>query len=151
MSRATIDRSATFAWSPRAVGNPLLAAGTLAGALDESFSSESKLDIWDPFPASSATEGHQQDFFSAQGASLKGSVQAPARFVRSFLPATWLRRRFPRLIIPWAGLYRFSRLAWGFPGQSDRPQGVLASGLESGELAIWDPAQVLASNSDRYL
>ena len=38
---------------------------------------------------------------------------------------------------------RFNRLAWGSP-DTTRKQGVIAAGLESGELALWD-AQLLLS------
>ena len=41
------------------------------------------------------------------------------------------------------GLYRFNRLAWGHV-DGNRPQGVIAAGLENGELALWDPAKILA-------
>jgi len=37
---------------------------------------------------------------------------------------------------------RFNRLAWG--GVDGRPKGVIAAGLENGELALWDPAKILA-------
>lgn len=39
--------------------------------------------------------------------------------------------------------YRFNRLAWGYVDPS-RPQGVIAAGLENGELALWDPAKILS-------
>lgn len=38
---------------------------------------------------------------------------------------------------------RFNRLAWGGVNGS-RPQGVIAAGMENGELALWDPAKILA-------
>lgn len=41
-----ITRNATFAWAP-AEGNPLIASGTIAGAVDASFSQDSELEIWD--------------------------------------------------------------------------------------------------------
>lgn len=47
MKLKEIHRTATFAWSPLA-SLPLLATGTVAGALDESFSNESQLEIWAP-------------------------------------------------------------------------------------------------------
>lgn len=37
---------------------------------------------------------------------------------------------------------RFNRLAWG--GGDGRPKGVIAAGLENGELVLWDPAKILA-------
>ncbi len=47
MKLKEIHRTSTFAWSPEA-SLPLLATGTVAGALDESFSNESQLEIWAP-------------------------------------------------------------------------------------------------------
>lgn len=47
MKLKEIHRTSTFAWSP-ASPLPLLATGTVAGALDESFSNESQLEIWAP-------------------------------------------------------------------------------------------------------
>ena len=38
---------------------------------------------------------------------------------------------------------RFNRLAWGHV-DGNRPHGVIAAGLENGELALWDPASILA-------
>src|SRR6266446_1067440 len=38
---------------------------------------------------------------------------------------------------------RFNRLAWGHV-DATRPQGVIAAGLENGELALWDPAKIQA-------
>jgi protein transport protein SEC31 len=47
MKLKEIHRTSTFAWSPTS-SLPLLATGSVAGALDESFSNESKLEIWQP-------------------------------------------------------------------------------------------------------
>lgn len=47
MKLKEIHRTSTFAWSPT-TELPLLATGTVAGALDESFSNESQLEIWAP-------------------------------------------------------------------------------------------------------
>lgn len=47
MKLKEIHRTSTFAWSPSAP-LPLLATGTVAGALDESFSNESQLELWAP-------------------------------------------------------------------------------------------------------
>jgi protein transport protein SEC31 len=47
MKLKEIHRTSTFAWSPT-TSLPLLATGSVAGALDESFSNESQLEIWAP-------------------------------------------------------------------------------------------------------
>jgi len=41
-----IPRTAAFAWSP-GTSKPLLVTGTRAGAVDDDFSDETKLEIWD--------------------------------------------------------------------------------------------------------
>ena len=47
MKLKEIHRTATFVGSP-SPSVPLLATGTLAGALDASFSNDSQLEIWAP-------------------------------------------------------------------------------------------------------
>jgi hypothetical protein len=47
MKLKEVHRTSTFAWSP-AASLPQLATGTVAGALDASFSDESRLEIWIP-------------------------------------------------------------------------------------------------------
>lgn len=47
MKLKEIHRTSTFAWSP-ASAVPVLATGTVSGALDESFSNDSRLEIWSP-------------------------------------------------------------------------------------------------------
>jgi protein transport protein SEC31 len=42
-----ITRNATFAWSPPHLQPVLLASGTIAGAVDASFSQDSELELWD--------------------------------------------------------------------------------------------------------
>lgn len=39
--------------------------------------------------------------------------------------------------------FRFNRIAWG-QVHKDRSRGVIAAGMESGELALWDPAKIIA-------
>jgi protein transport protein SEC31 len=58
MKLKDISRTATFAWDQSSSSSPLLVTGAVAGALDESFSNESELEIWAP------------DFGDAQGLRL---------------------------------------------------------------------------------
>ncbi|KAN0064406.1 protein transport protein S31 [Thecaphora frezii] len=111
--KATINRTATFTWSPSALqsDSPWIATGTVAGALDESFSNESVLEIWQPNYSTSKSQ--QAD------AQPLGSVATSARF---------------------------NRLAWGYVNPS-RPKGLLAAGLENGELGIWDADKILGGLS----
>ena len=45
---------------------------------------------------------------------------------------------------------RFNRLAWGYVDPT-RPRGVIAAGLENGELALWDPSKILAGEGYVHL
>lgn len=47
MKLKEIHRTATFAWSP-SLSVPIIATGTVSGALDESFSNDSLLELWAP-------------------------------------------------------------------------------------------------------
>lgn len=108
--RSHISRTATFAWSPSNIPNaePLIVTGTLSGALDESFSNDSLLEIWKP----------------NYGAGEE--VQPIAKLV--------------------AGA-RFNRLAWGYVCEK-YPLGVIAAGLENGELNLWDAKKVIDGITD---
>ncbi|KAJ6456155.1 transport protein [Mycena sanguinolenta] len=118
MKLKEIHRTSTFAWSPSAE-LPLLATGTVAGALDESFSDESQLEIWAP-------DFLDRDEFELGGAGQKG----PKGVVKDTA--------------------RFNRLAWGSVDAA-RPRGVIAAGLENGELALWDPAKILVAADDALI
>ncbi|EIM81877.1 uncharacterized protein STEHIDRAFT_103269 [Stereum hirsutum FP-91666 SS1] len=111
MKLKEIHRTSTFAWSPLP-SIPLLATGTVAGALDESFSNESQLEIWAP------------DFLNKQEYDLGGEGQPG-----------------PRGVI--RDTARFNRIAWGYV-EGNRPQGIIAAGMENGELGIWDPEKIVA-------
>ncbi|RXW21982.1 hypothetical protein EST38_g3860 [Candolleomyces aberdarensis] len=111
MKLKEIHRTSTFAWSPSA-SLPLLATGTVAGALDESFSNESQLEIWAP----NFLDQDEYDLGGIGQNGPRGSVHDTARF---------------------------NRLAWGYVNPT-RPQGVIAAGLENGELALWDPEKILS-------
>ncbi|KAJ2715531.1 protein transport protein S31 [Coemansia spiralis] len=103
-----IERTAVPAWGPQQA-DTLLAAGTVAGAMDATFSNTSMLEIFR---------------LSADGAgpaTAAGAVEAAARF---------------------------QRLAWQAQGLEGRELGLLAGGLENGDVAFWDPAKVLAGDGD---
>lgn len=40
--------------------------------------------------------------------------------------------------------YRFNTLAWGY-ASAEKQHGLIAGGMENGELALWDPSAILAS------
>ncbi|ESK89135.1 structural molecule [Moniliophthora roreri MCA 2997] len=114
MKLKEIHRTSTFAWSP-STSLPLIATGSVAGALDESFSNESQLEIWAP------------DFLDKDEFDLGVEGQSgPKGVVKD--------------------TSRFNRLTWGYVDPS-RPRGVIAAGMENGELALWDPSKILAGES----
>jgi protein transport protein SEC31 len=75
MKLKEIYRTSTFAWSP-SPSDPVLATGTVAGALDESFSNESKLEIWAP----SFLDKNEYALGSEGNAGPKGVVTGTARY-----------------------------------------------------------------------
>ncbi|KAK0229698.1 hypothetical protein EDD85DRAFT_776241 [Armillaria nabsnona] len=111
MKLKEIHRTSTFTWSPSS-SLPLIATGTVAGALDESFSNESQLEIWAP----NFLDKNEFDLGIEGQSGPKGAVKDTSRF---------------------------NRLTWGYV-DSSRPRGVIAAGMENGELALWDPAKILA-------
>ncbi|KAJ2352624.1 protein transport protein S31, partial [Coemansia sp. RSA 2673] len=96
-----IERTAIPAWGPQHV-QPLIAAGTVAGAMDASFSNTSLLEV---FQLDDNTDGG--------GLEAIGKVEANARF---------------------------QRLAWSTSTDS---LGVLAGGLENGDITIWDARKII--------
>lgn len=75
MKLKDISRTATFAWDQSASSSPLLATGAVAGALDESFSNDSQLEIWEP------NFGEQQLRLGGDGNPAKGSITVSSRWV----------------------------------------------------------------------
>ncbi|KAG2235682.1 hypothetical protein INT48_008558, partial [Thamnidium elegans] len=83
-----IRRTSKFAWSP---GHHILATSTMSGALDESFSSTSELELF----------------------KLESG---------------------------------FNTLAWGHIGSNEH--GMIAGGMDTGDLELWDPSSILNNKSD---
>ena len=81
MKLKEIHRTSTFAWSP--LSQPLLATGTVAGALDESFSNDSQLEIWEP----DFLNKQEYDLGGERQNGPRGSVANTARCVLSFSPS----------------------------------------------------------------
>ncbi|GAN10753.1 protein transport protein sec31 [Mucor ambiguus] len=104
----TVRRTATFAWSPGHQA-PMVATGTLAGALDESFSNASELEIFklDLHPESNALD--QTSYKVSTGS-------------------------------------RFNTLAWGH-ATTEKPHGIIAGGMENGELELYDASAILDNKS----
>lgn len=103
-----INRTAVFAWSPGQQA-PIIAAGTAAGALDDSFSNASELELFrlDLSSSSNCIES-------------AGKIASPSRF---------------------------NKLVWGNVSSSS-PYGIIAGGLENGELSLWDPSKIIDGKSD---
>ncbi|SCV67953.1 BQ2448_74 [Microbotryum intermedium] len=126
----SIPRTAVSIWSPQQLrrATPLLATGTVSGALDASFSSDSLLELWDPFAsAPSSTPQVEGLDLGNQNQNHQGLDQI-------------------ELTTPLASLAvgsRFNRLAWGYIKQPDKPLGVIAAGLENGEIGLWDSSRLI--------
>lgn len=74
MKLKDISRTATFAWDQSSSSSPLLATGAVAGALDESFSNDSQLEIWAP----QFGDG-QSVRLGGEGSSSEGSITIGSR------------------------------------------------------------------------
>ncbi|ORX90873.1 WD40 repeat-like protein [Basidiobolus meristosporus CBS 931.73] len=106
-----IKRTSTLAWSPHQ-NQTFIATGTVAGALDASFSSTTELEIF----------------------KLDLSDKTP-------VVDEWK----PEVVI--SSEARFNRLAWGGITE-DKPHGILAGGLESGELVLWNAGDLIQGSKD---
>ena len=74
MKLKDISRTATFAWDLSSSSAPLIATGAVAGALDESFSNDSQLEIWAP------NFGQGQGMrLGAEGNKAEGSITVSSR------------------------------------------------------------------------
>ncbi|KAJ1728453.1 protein transport protein S31, partial [Coemansia sp. Benny D160-2] len=109
-----VERTAIPAWGSQQSDVPLLATGTVAGAMDASFSNMSELEIF----RVGAEDGAEESALAAVG-----KVEAAARF---------------------------QRLAWS-TCKRDKVQGVLAGGLENGDVAFWNPAAIISGDKDAAL
>ena len=107
--KAYLPRTAAFSWAPSSaeVDGLVMATGTVAGALDESFNNDSVLELW-------KLDATPDDTMNLSP-SVLGSVNASARF---------------------------NRLGWGF-AHRDKPHGLLAAGLENGEVGVWDVGMLM--------
>ncbi|KAJ3290152.1 protein transport protein S31 [Borealophlyctis nickersoniae] len=110
-----IDRTATVAWSP-GQHPPLLAVGTVAGALDASFSTTTELEILDLNLSDSGK--------SARQLRRMGVANANARF---------------------------NRIAWGSLPDPSKPYGIVAGGMENGELDLWNPKGIIDGEGQKAL
>ncbi|KAJ3099062.1 protein transport protein S31 [Phlyctochytrium planicorne] len=153
MKLREVNRTATIAWSPSAKHLPLLAAGTVAGALDASFSTNAELEIFD------------LNLNSLDGAnSLRrlGSITSTSRFYRlawGMSPEPKGARSYgflaggmetgelniwdPRVIIEGGAdplVVKHSRHTGPVRGLEFNPidPKILASGATDGEIFIWD-------------
>ena len=76
MKLKEIHRTATFAWSP-SQSIPFLASGTVSGALDESFSNESQLEVW----ALDFLDRNEYDLGGEGQVGPKGTVTTNSRYL----------------------------------------------------------------------
>jgi len=87
MTVKTLNRTATFAWGTSADSLPLIATGTVSGALDETFSNVGQLEIWQPefFTAGAGRSDTDEGLFlGGEGQpGPRGSISTNARSVSS--------------------------------------------------------------------
>ncbi|CAD0093108.1 unnamed protein product [Aureobasidium mustum] len=124
-----IPRTAAFAWSPGSAP-PLLATGTRAGAVDDDFSNDTNLELWD-------LQLDQLDV--SPELSPVGTISTDSRCV----PHSWTRYSSDTDV-------RFYDIAWSQP-TADRSRGIIAGALENGSLDLWDAEKLRSSPSDSFM
>lgn len=137
MKLKDIARTATFAWDQTSSSAPLLVTGAVAGALDESFSNESQLEIWAP----DFGEGEGLRLGGAEGKGPLGSITVSSRSAAT-----------PQQIQSGGAdaRCRFNRLAWSAPSTT-HTKGVIAAGMETGEVHVYDPEKIIAGKRSAQL
>lgn len=119
----SINRTATFSWCPIPAdddGQILVCTGSVSGALDASFSSQSKLELF----------GQAQTEYTASSNDGNSSSQ---------------KVNFQSLACV-ESQARFNRLAWSRP-VSSASLGIIAAGLEDGCLELWDANRLMNCTS----
>ena len=130
-----IPRTATFAWSS-GTRSPFLATGTKAGAVDEGFSNETQLELWD------------LDLDNLhQGQELKpaASISTDSRFVSGDLSPLPPLPTSARKGLTVSHRVRFNDIAWA-TGNDNRSRGIIAGALENGALDLWDTDKLLGGD-----
>ncbi|BGP12140.1 hypothetical protein JCM10213_004705 [Rhodosporidiobolus nylandii] len=133
---AAIPRTTLHTWAPSSLPSsrtsPLVAAASVSGQLDDSFSTTSDIELFSPFAPSPSNN------FPGSSAGGGGGGANAALHVNTDPVA---RIKAPA---------RFNTLAWGSYGATtgERPLGVIAGGMENGEVALWDPKAAMDGNRD---
>ena len=162
MALCQVQRSATAAFSPT---TPYVALGTMAGAIDLSFSSSAclevfRLDLSSKTTGSSATSGsagrqsaHSSPVHAAADVSpddffggLGSPDNRPGGLGQSKSSESASAGELPLVGSAPAG-DRFNRLSWGLCG-TDQPSlglplGIIAGGLVDGTVALWNPHKII--------
>lgn len=125
-----IPRTATFAWSPGAA-SPLIATGTRAGAVDADFSNETCLELWDLALSNQDAGAELQPVAKIDTDSGYACIICLMAFSALF---EYSLIRFSE--------FRFNDLAW--TESDDHKRGIIAGGLESGSLDLWDADKLLS-------
>lgn len=119
-----VKRTVAIAWSPPAQTSPLLAMGTLAGAMDASFSTLAELEIYDL----------RLDDKAASEPTQKTTISAPSRHA--------CIQDAPGVTLA----LRFNRLAWS-SHNSTSADGVIVGGCEDGSISFWGASELLKASN----
>jgi hypothetical protein len=123
------SKHAHVAWSPLPDQPTLMACGTSAGTLSADFDTTATLDIL------------RVNTKSAQVCICRRvSSAADVRACRS------QSKDFQRPVGVATATNRFTSIAWGLTGSKSSafPMGVIAGGLDTGGIAFWNPAKIVA-------
>jgi len=122
------------AWSPLNQERGLLAVGTVANAIDDSFETTADLEVM------------AVDFGSGKEMTIKGSVKCNERFHRlawSGMTAGTHSEEYPlSLLTLFISRTRALTFENGLPGSTTLPLGLLAGGMVDGSIGLWNPAVI---------
>lgn len=126
-----------MAWSPLNGSRGLIATGTVANAIDDSFETTADLEVW--------TFSTDRLCLCDMGASLVGGFLT--RLLTPQVMAVDFAANTPREL-PIKGAVksneRFHRLAWGgLSSTPSMPYGILAGGMVDGGIGLWNPAAMM--------
>ena len=138
-----VNRCATVAFSPTA---PFIATGTMAGAIDLSFSTTACLEVRNP----EFSQGHPLILFPTPRADEPAPIAHLPTLLPRFAQVFRLDYSNPSTDMPLAGgavaaNERFHRLVWGPLQTEGMPHGLIAGGLVDGSVNLYNPARIIGS------
>jgi protein transport protein SEC31 len=137
MKLKEVNRKAVVAWSPSTAHPDYIAMGTVAGALDASFSSSAVLEI---FPLNLAQKDTHLKPFS--------TAPSPQHFEKLSWGVKGTRNPMCPFVSVAIQQFFFSSLRFLGIETGEHPSGLIAGGMEDGGIYIWNPDAIISGDVD---